>query len=137
MEKKLNQNKIGLFPNYFKKIGIVIMILAFIPVVIIVAMHIQLSQTTKELLKTATMDGFILGLLFVAWSKDKIEDEMAMYIRLKSAAWTFVFAVCYVIIYPIGNLISEGKLKNSSGQQLVVVMLFSYIIMYFLQKKSR
>ena len=76
-------------------------------------------------------------MLFVAWSKDKVEDEMTVAIRLKAMAWTFGWAVLYVIVKPIVDLLFKDPIQDVTGQQVVMSMLFVYLIMYYLQKIGR
>jgi len=137
MNAKKTKNETGLLPNYFKTIGIVIMLLAFVPIVVVIVMKFEITQTQKETFKILTMDFFILGLLFVAWAKDKLEDEMTVYVRLKSMAFTFSWAVLYVIIKSLIDLIFKISIGDLSSQQLIITMLFVYLIMYFFKKKSR
>ncbi len=137
MESKINKNEAVLLPKYFKKIGLVVMILAFVPAVVVKSMNIEMVQSQKELFRVFTLNGFILGLLIVAWSKDKVEDEMTVAIRLKAMAWTFGWAVLYVIVKPIVDLLFKDPIQDLTGQQVVMSMLFVYLIMYYLQKIGR
>jgi hypothetical protein len=137
MESKRNKKEAVLLPNYFKKIGLVVMILAFVLAVVIKSMNIEMVQSQKELFRVFTLNAFILGLLFFAWSKDKVEDEMTVVIRLKAMAWTFSWAVLYVIIEPIVYLLFKDPIQDLTGQQVVMSMLFVYLIMYYLQKNGR
>ena len=113
------------------------MILAFVPAIIVKSMNVELVQTQKELFRVLTLNAFILGLLFVAWSKDKVEDEMTVSIRLKAMSWTFTWAVIYVIITPFIDLLFKDPIGDLTGQQVVMSMLFVYLIMYYLQKLGR
>lgn len=137
MESKRNKNEAVLLPKYFKKIGLVVMILAFVPAVVVKSMNIEMVQSQKELFRVFTLNAFILGLLFVAWSKDKVEDEMTVAIRLKAMAWAFSWAVLYVIIKPIVDLLFKDPIQDLTGQQVVMSMLFVYLIMYYIQKIGR
>ncbi len=137
MENKRNKKEAVLLPKYFKKIGLGVMILAFVPAVIIKSMNIEMMQSQKELFRIFTLNVFILGLLFVAWSKDKVEDEMTVTVRLKAMAWTFGWAVLYVIVKPIIDLLFKDPIQDLTGQQVVMGMLFVYLIMYYLQKIGR
>lgn len=137
MESKINKNEVALLPKYFKKIGLVVMILAFIPAVVVKSMNVEMVQSQKELFRIFTLNAFILGLLFVSWSKDKVEDEMTVAIRLKAMAWTFGWAVLYVIVKPIVDLLFKDPIQDLTGQQVVMSMLFVYLIMYYLQKIGR
>ena len=131
------KNKTSLLPNYFKTIGIVIMLLAFVPIVVLIIKKIQIAEAQKETFKILIMNFFILGLLFVALAKDKIEDEMTLYVRLKSMAFALSWAALYVIIKPLIDLIFKNAIGDLSSQQLVITMLFVYLTLYFFKKKSR
>lgn len=137
MESKKCKKEPVLLPAYFKGIGLVVMILAFVPAIIMKAMSVEMVQSQKEVFRVLTLNAFILGLLFVAWSKDKIEDEMTVIIRLKAMAWTFTSAVLCVIIVPFIDLLFKNPVANITGQQIVMSMLFIYLIMYYLQKRGR
>ena len=137
MESKINKNEAVLLPKYFKKIGLVVMILVFVPAVVVKSLNIEMVQSQKELFRVFTLNAFILGLLIVAWSKDKVEDEMTVAIRLKAMAWTFSWAVLYVIIKPIVDLLFKDPIQDLTGQQVVMSMLFVYLIMYYIQKIGR
>ena len=137
MESKINKKEAVLLPKYFKKIGLVVMILAFVPAVVVKSMNVEMVQSQKELFRIFTLNAFILGLLFVAWSKDKVEDEMTVALRLKAMAWTFGWAVLYVIVKPIVDLLFKDPIRDLTGQQVVMSMLFVYLIMYYLQKIGR
>ena len=123
MESKRNKNEVALLPKHFKKIGLIVMILAFVPAVVVKSMNVEMVQSQKELFRIFTLNAFILGLLFVAWSKDKVEDEMTVAIRLKAMAWTFGWAVLYVIVKPIVDLLFKDPIQDLTGQQVVMSML--------------
>ena len=137
MENKLNKSQSGLFSNFYKKVGIGIMILAFIPAIVFKILNIEFVQTQKLIFKMITMNSFILGLFIVAWSRDKIEDEMTIFIRLKAIAFAFIWGVIMVIIKPLMDLAFQDPIENYSGQYIIGSMLFVYIIMYYYMKKKR
>lgn len=137
MESKRSQKEVVLLPKYFKKIGLIVMIFAFVPILVYRSSDIEMLPSQKELLMIFVLNAFILGLLFVAWSKDKIEDEMTFAIRMKSMAWTFSWAVFYVIVKPFIDLFFEDPIQDLTGQEVVMSMLFVYLIMYYLQKFGR
>jgi len=137
MQCKRSKKEPVLLPLYFKKIGLLVMILAFIPAIIVKSMNVELVQTQKEIFRDFTFNSFILGLLFVAWSRDKVEDEMTVSIRLKAMSWTFIWAVLYVIITPFIAFLFKDLNVRLTGQQVVMSMLFVYLTMYYLQKLGR
>jgi hypothetical protein len=126
-----------LLPGYFKMIGIVVMIVAFAVAISFKSMNIALGIGQKELLRELTMNAFILGLLFLVTSRDKVEDELTLLIRLKSMSWTFVWAVFLVIVTPIIDLLFDDAIEPLPGQQVVGSMLCGYFIMYNWQKRNR
>ena len=91
---RINQKnqKAVLLPNYFKKVGIVVLILALMPAIVVKTMHMDLVPAQKELLKVMTLNVVILGLLFVAWAKDKVEDEVTVALRLQAMQFAFIWA---------------------------------------------
>lgn len=137
MKQHQMKNKTGLMPHIFKKIGIVVMLASVIPAIIVKVFHAELSTGQSELLKIVTMNIFILGLLFIACARDKTEDEMTIALRLKSMAFTFMWAVFLVIILPFTDFIFGLPPGKESAHQLVMSMLFFYILLYYYQKKRR
>jgi FtsH-binding integral membrane protein len=143
MESKLympehpKKNKTGLLPHSFKKVGIAVMVLAFIPAILVKAIGIAMAQTQKELIRVVTLNVFILGLLFLAWSRDKIEDEMTLVLRLKSMGFAFLWGVLLVVVEPLINVFFKNPIENSRAQGLVISMLLVYLTLYYLQKKGR
>ena len=137
MEKRKNSSEIGLLPNIFKKVGIAVMLLAFVPAIVAKAVNIPLTAANKEVFRLLTMNAFILGLLFVAWAKDKVEDELTFAIRLKAMGWAFIWAILFVIIKPFVNMLFNDPVADMKSQELVLSMLIVYLLMYFIQKKGR
>lgn len=113
------------------------MVLAIVSAVIVKSMNVELVQTQKELFRTLTLNAFILGLLFVAWSRDRVEDEMTVFLRLKSMSWAFIWAILYVIMNPFIDLIFKDPIGILTAQQMLLSMLIVYLIMYYLQKNGR
>ncbi len=137
MESKICKKRPALLPLYFKKLGITVMVLAIVSAVIVKSMNVELVQTQKELFRTLTLNAFILGLLFVAWSRDRVEDEMTVFLRLKSMSWAFIWAILYVIMNPFIDLIFKDPIGILTAQQMLLSMLIVYLIMYYLQKNGR
>ena len=137
MEKRKNKVAAGLLPNYFRKIGITVMVLAFVPLVIVKIVNVTLSPVSKEVFRLLSMNAFILGLLFIAWARDKFEDELTIAIRQKAMAWAFIWSVLYVIIRPFTDMFVKGPIGEVKGQELVLSMLLVYLLFYFVQKKAR
>jgi len=138
MENKPKQ-KLKLLPPSYKLIGLGLMILSIVPAVIIKLNDIQLAPTGKEYSLLFAKGLFLIGLAMIAWSKDKKEDESLMFIRLTSLLWAFFMAFFSVIFEPFFCLLFFGSDKRTSGTEVMFLMLFSYLMVYYLQKlgKSR
>jgi hypothetical protein len=122
---------------HFKKIGVVVMVLSMVPGLIVKTMHIVVMESQKDLLKSLSYSGFLLGLLFIALSRDKVEDELTIHIRITSMQEMFIFAVIYVMIKPLIVWVLQSPFTDVSGQQLVTLMLVGYLISFYLKKLNR
>jgi hypothetical protein len=127
----------GLLPNYFRKAGIAVMVLAFVPILIVRAVNFPLSPASKEAFKLLSMNAFILGLLLIACARDKVEDELTIAIRHKSMIMGFIWGVLYLIIKPLIDMLVKDPITDLKGQELVLSMLLVFLLMYFVQKKGR
>ncbi len=121
----------------FKKIGIGVIVLSILPGLIIKSMHIVLMQSQRELFKSLSYSGFLMGLIIIVLSRDKEEDELTIYLRLTAMLDMFVFAVIYVIIKPLIVLMFQTTFIDIAGQQLVTLMLIGYLISYYLKRYNR
>lgn len=137
MESKANTREGFLLPGYFFKIGLGFMISGLAASLIIKLVLTGWDPIRMELLKTGVLNCFILGLLFIAWSKDKVEDEMTLAIRLKAIAWAFAWAAIYVIVKPFVDFLMTSQIEKVSGTQVVLSMLIVYLLVYYLNKRIR
>jgi small-conductance mechanosensitive channel len=133
-----------LFPNNFKKIGYAIAI----PFALILILHIckvpylnfdfktfgiiSTSGIMEDVWFTATSTDFqativpvilIIGLLFIAFSKEKIEDEMIEKIREQSLVWaviinSIILVLAILLIYGLPYL------------YLLIIQIFSVLILF-------
>lgn len=126
----------ALFPNYFKKIGLGMVLITILAVVIVKLLPVEVAEGQKELFKVLFSGLFILGLFFIAWSKDKFEDEMTVQIRLKAISFTFMTSVFYLILRPLVDVILGDAPNKMTAVELMIFMLFMYILFYKLQKRS-
>ena len=137
MESNKRKKKTMILPAYFKKIGLAVIVLSIVPGAITKAMGVHHTQAQKDIWFTFSLNGFLLGLLFIAVSRDKVEDEMTLSIRLRAMAFAFVWVVLFVIIKPFIDLLSDSQIAVLTAQDAVGSMLFGYLIMYYLQKLDR
>lgn len=135
MQNKIGKKEYILFPHYFKKLGVIVIVSTFAIGLILKLMNVEFVSTNKETFKLFAMSMLIVGLLLIAWSKEKMEDEMSMYIRLNAIAWTFIWTISYVIFQPIAELVVGNVPRNVTGQQIVLIMLIAFIAMFYLLKR--
>jgi hypothetical protein len=136
MERKILRKEPRFLSVYFKWVGVTIILLALVHGIIMKAMNVELQPDQKEIFRIFTMNAFILGLLFIALSRDKFEHEGIGSVRFKAMAWSFIWAVIYVIVSPFIDLLFKDPVEDLSGQQVVMSMLFIYLLMFYLQKKG-
>jgi hypothetical protein len=93
-----------LFPYWCKYLGI-ILFLAHLPILIIKKiMHVQFDNNDPSLFSSAhifyiaTALTMVAGLLMVAFSKEKIEDEQITQLRLDSLQWSIYVNYLVLII---------------------------------------
>lgn len=129
-------NTAAFFPNYFKKIGLGLIIVAIALPLSAKFLKLEVTEVQKDFYKVLFFNVLILGLFFVAWAKDKFEDEMTMQIRMKAIGFTFMTSVFYIIFRPVIDLILQDPVTNMSAQELMIFMLFMYILFYKLQKRN-
>lgn len=138
MEKQQHhQTQLRLLPNYFKKIGIGLFLLA---VLFVFYLRIYKKEIFEQDAHSAAalffFDIIIVGFLLLAFAKDKIEDELLILIRLQSIAYAFIFGVLYLIItHLIGYLISN-LLIDAGGQEIILTSLLVYNTIFIIKKKK-
>src|SRR5690606_23012559 len=94
----------------------------------------EISPENKEIVRTHILNSLILGCLFIAWAREKIEDEMTIMQKTKAFAIGFFYAVVMAMIWPLLNLVFTEPLQELTGQGLALMMLFTHIFTYYLQK---
>lgn len=130
-------NTARLFPNSFKKIGLAIIILVVISAITVKFLLNETNLETKAFLKTFHFSFLNIGLFIVSMSKDKLEDERSMLMRMQAMLFTIGFAVIVLLISPLGDLVFGNLVPKMSANQLMLLILLEYIIFYRIQKKNQ
>lgn len=127
--EKLNRFQIS---NKFKKVGYSIVIGAFLGMIIRKLADVDVYWL-KELLRSL----FLLGLLIISISKDKIEDEYIESLRSQSYRLAFLISVVYSLIQPYVEYLVDNLLNKSSDSntgfsyfQVLIFMLFVQIAFF-------
>lgn len=129
------QQDLKLLPTNFKKVAFGIMLISALLVVLSIS---KLLPIDKEIIKTVAKSGFLISLLLLVITRNKIEDELTLRIRLKAFAASFIYGVVIVIVEPFINLLfGDSFLSDKGVTELLISMFFFYFIMMFLMKKNR
>lgn len=135
MESKLHKTAKGFFPNYFKLTGVGILIIPFLLGIFYKITNNVFLLKHSVLIKTISPTIFILGLFIIVFSKDKNEDELYVFLRLKAFASAVGAAAIMVIIRPIIDLLFMDPLTPILGQEIVIFMLLMHLMVYYLLKR--
>ncbi len=134
--KSLENLKKYQFPNYFKKIGIVLFIFSFL-LIFVNKFFIGYSEVNL-----VVKYGMLIGLLFVSVAKEKIEDELIINLKMQSYTFAFIAGVVYSLILPLIYFIQDiifqsekALLKDIGDFQILWFLLFVQIIYYEYLKK--
>jgi hypothetical protein len=121
---------IKLLPNYFKKVGLSLIIITIISIVITKGFHLD-DLFNKKILGTIFLDLLIFFYCMIIFSRDKIEDEMTILIRLKQFAGTFAGIVAMVICRNIMDIATGENPKNYSATELILFMCFIHLTFHY------
>ncbi|MFL5787940.1 MAG: hypothetical protein ACJ748_07800 [Flavisolibacter sp.] len=83
------------------------------------------------------MNFFILGMLLIAWAKNKVEDEFTIALRIKSMILAFILGIFGVVLKPLSDLLLGLKIADMSAQDMAFSMLIIYFVFYYLQKNRK
>lgn len=132
-----NKPALRLLPNYFKRVGLLLVALAALVFIYLVTVRPFFTQNEKELIKVILATIVILALTVIALSRDKVEDELVQSIRLRSTAVAFIFGIVHTIVYPFSSLLIEGTLEKTGSYDVVFNMLVTYLIVFAILKRAR
>lgn len=132
--KKIENQHVFL-PRYFRVIGF---LLALISVVIFILRASEIIKIDLDVFYNISGSILLLALLLIALTRDKIEDELTIIIRLKAFSVAFLTGVFLTIFEPYMNLFLDGKFYSDKGPMgiLIFMFMFFFFVKYQL-KKSR
>lgn len=136
MTNKLPGNFVRMLPPYFKLIGLLVILLTIAVAIILVNSSREWLPDEKTMIKIFTKNGLLAGLLLIALAKEKLEDEMMVSLRLKSAGSAMIMTSGLVIFSPLISLILKKELLELDGPSIISFMLVFYIFMYQIEKRK-
>ncbi|CAM2847231.1 hypothetical protein [Flavobacterium frigoris] len=138
--EKIDKTTNYLLPNKFKIVGLVLFIIS-----LILNGIIDFSFETigfKDLLLKIAKTGVIFGLLLISISKEKIEDELIIKLRMQSYSYAFIVGVLFAMIMPFINysivfiFSSAPKMEMTSDFTILGVLLSIQILIFRKLKKA-
>lgn len=135
--KKLQNLK--LLPNRVKGIAIIMVVITFFA---LIAGKFLFSDyhTVRLLIKNL----LLVSLLLVSISRDKIEDELTLVLRLQSYAFAFITGVVYAMVQPFANLLVESIISTETAtfseldvKQVLFFMLLLQLFYFTITKRMR
>lgn len=132
--EKYSKNQLRLLPNYFIKIGLFLIVVSFIIQTSIIVVLKNLTDSEREIIKAIFRSSFTIGLFFIAYSRDKLEDEMNYYLRMKSMALTLLFVIVYGILNPFLDYLFNDTPSVKTNQGFVIIVILQYIFTFRIQK---
>jgi hypothetical protein len=137
MESKL------LLPNRYKRIGIVLLIPAFILGIMVRFFDFQFSFLTIHMGKSKVFEdsinltdefaltGLIAGLLFIAFAREKTEDEFIAHTRLESLKWAVL--INYILLLVATWLVHgfayiDVMMYNMLTVLIIFIIRFNYVL---------
>lgn len=133
-----NQVRLRLLPNYFKKIGLGILV---ITVLFFLLWRYKILTIDKTLVLTISKAGIIVSLMILSWTKTKMEDELIVKLRLIAFAISFGLGGFLIISGSFMELLGlDNKILNvlyNNATFIVVSMYISYFSSFYQMLKNR
>lgn len=119
-----------LLPNHFKKIGIAVAITSFL---LLVANNLLMDSLT---VRYGGKYGILVGMLLIAISREKIEDELVVNLRMQAFSLSFVLGVIFSILQPYFNygvdyFLAPTATFKDTGDFQILWLLLSVKVFYF------
>lgn len=130
-----NQQDLHLLPAPFKKVAFGLMTLSILLIILAAS---NLLSTNKEIVMTFAKIELLISLLMLALTKNKVEDELTIKLRLKALASSFIFGTVYVIAIPLVNLLlNETYFTDKGATEVIIAMLLYYFLIFYTMLKKR
>lgn len=119
-----------LLPNSFKWFGYTLLFLSLIFILFFKKGNAESDFLTRQIVDST----FLLSLLVIALTKDKIEDERTLMIRLYAFSSAFLFGAIQVILLPVFDILRAESQNRSDAFPLLASMLLYYLMFRFIFK---
>lgn len=129
-----------LLPHYFKFIGWALIVFAsfyFISMAITLLISFNVYEKIwffnvpmkiRMYLEEYNYNLFLVGVLLLAFTREKVEDERIQSYRVKAMSLSLIFAVLFVIIQPlVKNLVFDLPHETQSAQLVIISSMIFYL----------
>lgn len=127
MSNKRVWTHVYLLPNYFKPIGITVII--FAAVIFVLQTQTQLLTSDQDFKIPVTL--LLIGLTLLNFSKEKVEDERIKFIRYRTWAYSFYIIIGYVVFGRILNYFLEDPLEFYNSPTAILIVNLTLNLVYF------
>jgi hypothetical protein len=124
-----------LFPNYFKKIGVALIIITALVFLYLIIDRPVASQQTKNLVKLILHCSFSTGVFLISIAKERIENQHIKILRLKIMSISLVFGIIYGIVEPLISRLL-GSAERIDALELIDIILIFYMVLFYILKRS-
>ena len=129
----MKNSDLKLLPHKFKIVGYVLLAISILFFGIAVT---EIISVEKEITKNIFFDLILITFLILALSKEKIEDERSMKLRLVAFAATFLYGVLFAVVSPFVSILFHGSFEiDIHAHQLLFTMFLWYFGVFYFMKK--
>ena len=129
----MKSTDLKLLPHKFKIVGYVLLAISL---VLFIISSTDLIDVEKEIIKNGFFDLVLIAFLVLALSKEKVEDERSVKLRLLAFAATFLYGVIFALISPLGSILFNGsfEIDLQANQLLFTMFLWYFGVFYFMKR---
>jgi len=129
----MKNTDLKLLPHKFKIVGYALLAISL---VLFIISSTDLIAVEKEIIKNGFFDLVLIAFLVLALSKEKVEDERSMKLRLLAFAATFLYGVIFALISPFGSILFNGsfEIDLQANQLLFTMFLWYFGVFYFMKR---
>ena len=126
--------KIFLFPHAFRPIGWIVLVPTLLLGILLLTGEVSIQSNTLETILTDTaIIGIAIGSIFIACSRESIEDEMTSTIRLKALLSSLYTYVALLIIWTLA-INGMAYIYVMSASLVILPMIFVVCFRYEMHK---
>lgn len=137
LKTKKRKHDLVMLPPYFKGIGFFTLLICGVLALADRVKDFGIRPDQPHYFRHLMLHGILLGLLLLAASRDKEEDELTQAIRVKSMATVFITNGVIVVIQPFFTLIGDDPIVPFTAVNLMVEALVFYLLLFSFQKLMR